>query len=228
MLPDLKELMQPLTFPAPGTVYGVILNDRDTLDRIGAALDAAPYKAHPAAPVLYIKPETTLAPSGAVLTLPAGAEALEVGATIGVCFGVAAARVTAAEADAVIAGYRVVADLSLPHSSYYRPAIREKCFDDSCVLGSELSLPADLATLSVVTKINGVPADSWQLADLVRTVPQLIEEISSFMTFEAGDMLLVGVKWQAPQARAGDMVSVSVAGIGSLDFSLTAGAGVQP
>ncbi len=36
-----------------GTVYGVILNDISTLQRIGQSLDDAPYKGAPKAPVLY-------------------------------------------------------------------------------------------------------------------------------------------------------------------------------
>ena len=36
-----------------------------------------------------------------------------------------------------IAGYLAVNDVSIPHASYYRPAIRQRCRDGFCVIGSE-------------------------------------------------------------------------------------------
>ena len=39
-----------------GVVYGTLLNDPATLAELGDAVHAAPYKAPPRAPVLYLKP----------------------------------------------------------------------------------------------------------------------------------------------------------------------------
>lgn len=54
-----------------GTVYGALLNDRATVERLEPQFDSAPYKAAPKAPVLYIKSRNTLVPSGAVVQIPA-------------------------------------------------------------------------------------------------------------------------------------------------------------
>ncbi|WP_211465830.1 fumarylacetoacetate hydrolase family protein [Collimonas silvisoli] len=220
--------MRPDNFPSQitGTVYGVILNDSGSLQRIGAALTEAPYKGAPKAPVLYIKPANTRVGGGAAISLPAGANAVEIGATIGIVIGAPAARITLENASASIAGYVLVADLSLPHASYYRPAIREKCFDASCVIASDL-LPsekfAELHTLQIATHINGKQVDSWALADLLRSIPELLRDISEFMTLQRGDLLLAGVKWQAPQAAQGDQVKLVAAGCGELNFRIAAG-----
>jgi 5-oxopent-3-ene-1,2,5-tricarboxylate decarboxylase/2-hydroxyhepta-2,4-diene-1,7-dioate isomerase len=216
--------ISPLPAALRGTVYGLILNDSDSLQRIGSALDAAPYLGAPRAPVLYIKPAGTWVGSGAAIALPAACAELEVGATIGLVIGKATGRLRADEALAAVAGYVLVADLSLPHSSYFRPAIQAKCFDRSCVMGAELAAAAALsqpAQLRIQTRINGELADSWSLDSLIRGVPDLICEVSEFMTLRAGDMLLVGVKWQAPRVRAGDRVQISCAGTSSLEFSIT-------
>ena len=50
-----------------GTVYGVILNDTVSVQKIGS-LDEAPYKGAPKAPVLYIKPANTRTGCGATTT----------------------------------------------------------------------------------------------------------------------------------------------------------------
>ncbi|MBS0610985.1 MAG: fumarylacetoacetate hydrolase family protein [Proteobacteria bacterium] len=207
--------------PIQGTVYGVILNDAASVQALGD-LDAAPYKGAPKAPVLYIKPSNTWAASGAVVGLPRGAPSAEVAATVGLVLGRPAARVPVADALACVRGLVLAADLSLPHASYYRPAIREKCWDSSLVLGAMQPL-VDVAGLTLVTEVNGQPVDSRSLADLLRPPAQLLAEVSQWMTLQAGDVLLVGVRYQAPQAPAGSRLRISTSGLGSVEFTLAAG-----
>ena len=218
------------TLPAPiqGTIYGVVLNDRGSVERLGAAMHEAPYKAPPKAPILYIKPANTLSPNGARVVLPQAAANVEIGATVGVVIGKPASRLSTDNALSAVLGYVVAADLSLPHSSYYRPAIREKCFDGSCVFASEVTPTdsiQDASTLTIQTMVNGRQTDQWSLAELVRGVPELLRDVSEFMTLNPGDVLLLGVKWQAPTAAPGDTVKINVAGAGQLEFSIHSEAG---
>lgn len=201
-----------------GTVYGVILNDSVSLQRIGS-LDEAPYKGAPKAPVLYLKPANTRVACGAQVSLPAGADSVEVAATVGLVIGTAAGRLTPANALQAVAGLVLAADLSLPHASYYRPAIREKCFDGSLPISSVKPL-ADLAGLTLTTEIDGQVVDSRSLNDLIRSPAQLLAEVSEWMTLSQGDVLLVGVRYLAPQAKAGSTVRISADGLGSLNFTI--------
>lgn len=203
-----------------GTVYGVVLNDHASLRKIGGeTLEAAPYKGAPKAPAMYIKPANTRVACGSVVSLPTGATNLEVGATIGLVIGRAAARLKRDNALAAVAGIVLAADLSLPHASYYRPAIREKCFDGALPIGSVQPL-VDLADLQLRTEFNGLLVDQRSLADLVRDPAQLLVDVSEFMTLAQGDVLLVGVSYQAPLAAAGSRVRISAEGVGSLQFSI--------
>lgn len=211
-----------MTSPINGTVYGVILNDAASLARLGDALEAAPYKGAPKAPALYIKPANTLVGSGAVVTLPAGAVAVEVGATIGLVIGHPAARLAPETALDTVAGIALVADLSLPHTSYYRPAIREKCFDGACPVGavSSAALVRQIGTLEITTEIDGVVAETRRLDDLLRDPARLLADVSAFMTLSRGDMLLVGVRYLAPQAKVGSHVRISAPGLVPVEFSI--------
>jgi len=202
-----------------GTVYGVILNDICTVQRMGQSLDDAPYKGAPKAPVLYIKPAGTRVPGGSMVSLPAGATAVEVGATVGLVMGRAAARLSVEDALDAVAGIVLAADLSLPHASYYRPAIREKCFDGALPLGSVQPL-SDLATLSLTTRIDGAVVEERSLADLLRDPARLLADVTGFMTLAEGDVLLVGVSYMAPQAVAGSRVSIDAGALGTLEFSI--------
>ena len=201
-----------------GTVYGVILNDTVSLRKIGA-LDAAPYQGAPRAPALYLKPANTRAANGATVSLPDGADTLEIGATLGLVIGRAAARLDAATALDAVCGVALAADLSLPHASYYRPAIREKCFDGSLPIGEVQPLP-DFSTLVLTTEVDGKIVDQRSLADLIRPPAQLLADVTEFMTLAEGDVLLVGVAYQAPPAGPGSRVRISADGVGSLHFSI--------
>ena len=64
---------------------------------------------------------------------------VRIGATLGIVFGRRASRVSEAEALAHVAGYRVVADLSAPHDSYFRPALKQQCRDGFCPIGRALA-----------------------------------------------------------------------------------------
>lgn len=203
-----------------GSVYGVVLNDHASLRKIGDALEAAPYKGAPKAPAMYIKPANTRVSCGATVNLPNGAKTVEVGATIGLVIGRAAARLTRANALNAVAGIVLTGDLSLPHDSYYRPAIREKCFDGSLPLSSVKPL-VDLSNLVINTEIDGKVVEQRSLADLVRDPSQLLVDVTEFMTLSEGDVLLVGVSYMAPQAGAGSQVKISAEGVGSLQFSIS-------
>lgn len=203
-------------------IYGVILNDAASLQKIGS-LDEAPYKGAPQAPVLYIKPANTRVAGGVAVKLPDGASSVEVAATVGLVMGRAAARLNPINALEVVGGVVLAGDLSLPHASYYRPAIREKCFDGSLPM-SEIQPLVDLAKLVLRTEIDGKLVEERSLADLIRDPARLLSDVTEFMTLNQGDVLLVGVSYMAPQAKAGSQVKISADGLGSLHFTIAEGA----
>lgn len=215
-----------LAMPADALVYGVLLNIQADIARMGQQLSAPPYKAPPRAPILYVKPANTYAAHGAIVTLPAGASTLTVGATLGLVVGRTAWRRTPADAYEVLAGVTLVLDLSLPHASVYRPPIVEKCFDGACPIGPWLApvpMPGDLANTVVRTSIDGVATAETRFDALVRPIPQLLADITAFMTLHPGDVLLAGLPLTLPEARAGQRIAASADGLGTLEVLLADG-----
>lgn len=208
-----------------GTVYGTLLNHRAALAALGDAVHQPPYKAPPQAPVLYIKPRNTFAGNGQAVVVPAGADEVEVGATLGIVFGRDACRVAEADALACVAGYTVCNDLSLPHDSFYRPSLRFKCRDGFLPIGPWLVAASQLAdpdALAVQVSIDGQVVQRSSTGGMQRPVARLIAEVSAFMTLAAGDVLMLGVAALAPRARAGQWVRVEIEGIGALETPLVA------
>lgn len=206
-----------------GTVYGVLLNDAATLERLQPSFDAAPYKAPPKAPILYIKPRNTLAPEAAAVAVPADPGVVRIDATVGAVIGRTATRVAAEDALKHVAGYVVVSDVTLPHDDYYRPAIAQRCRDGFCPIGPlQPASGFDLPRSEVVVSINGAEVHRRPLSRLVRDLPRLIADITEFMTLSEGDVLLIGPPEEAPLARPGDAVRIDVAGLCSLHHTVVA------
>jgi len=208
-----------------GRVYGTLVNHSSALELIGDAVTAAPYKAAPQAPVLYIKPRNTLAGPDAVVVVPHEAEELEVGACLGVVIGRTACAVTERSAMDFVAGYLIVNDVSVPHTVYYRPSIRFKARDGFCPMGPRVVPRAAVPNpdnLQIDVSVDGQQRQSASTSGLVRPVARLLADVTDFMTLSPGDVLAVGAAAPAPRVRAGQRVAIHIDGIGRLETSFVA------
>ncbi len=212
--------MEVAPYRLSGRVYGTLMNHRSALQLLGEAANAAPYKAAPVAPVLYIKPRNTL--TGPVV-VPPDVEELEIGACLGVVIGRTACALSADTALDFVAGYLIVNDVSVPHSVYYRPSIRFKARDGFCPMGPVVPRAAvpNPDDLQVRVFVDGELRQSASTSELVRPVARLLADVTDFMTLSPGDVLAVGAAAPAPRARAGQKVAIEIDGVGRLETSFT-------
>ncbi len=204
-----------MTWPALKTVYGTLLNFRGEFEAWEPKMTEPPYQAPPKAPVLYIKPANTWSPDGVPITLPAHVPQVEVGATIAMVM----------KAPGVVAGYRLMNDLSVPHASYFRPPVKFKCLDGFLGIGETL-LPAasavDPSRFVLEVRINGKLEQTVDFSNLIRSAQQLLSDVSEFMTLGPGDALMLGLEAGRPLARAGDRIEIRAEGLGTLTHMLVA------
>ena len=145
------------------------------------------------------------------------------GGTLGVVIGETACRVTPEHALKHVGGYTIVNDVSIPHESYYRPAIRQRCQDGFCPIGPWIVDPNAISnsdSVEIRIKVNGETRCVNNTSSLVRNLATLIADITEFMTLRAGDLLLVGEPDNAPLASPGDRVRIEIDEIGWLENSL--------
>ncbi|MBN3809948.1 fumarylacetoacetate hydrolase family protein [Paraburkholderia sp. Ac-20347] len=211
-----------------GTVYGTLLNHRDALAALGDAVNVAPYRAPPKAPILYIKPRNTWLEPGEAIVVPDGVSELEIGATLGLVIERTACHVAESDALSFVAGYVIVNDVSIPHPSYYRPSLRFKARDTFCPIGPLVQRDAvgSPDALDISVAIDGETVHRSSTAGLIRPAARLLAEISEFMTLMPGDVLSVGVAANAPRARAGQRVGIAINGLGCLENPLIAERGI--
>ena len=215
--PLLEFLVAP--YRLSGVVYGTLLNHQPALQALGDAINAAPYKAGPRAPVLYLKPRNTLSCNGATIAVPADAPELEIGAALGIVIGQAACRVSPEQALQYVAGYTIVGDISVPHDVFYRPSIRFKARDGFCPIGptvvprTSITHPDDL---TVRVFVDGELKQQTTTGQRVRPVAQLLADVTEFMTLLPGDVLMLGISADAPRVRAGQQSRIVIDGVGEL------------
>jgi 5-oxopent-3-ene-1,2,5-tricarboxylate decarboxylase/2-hydroxyhepta-2,4-diene-1,7-dioate isomerase len=202
-----------------GVVYGTLLNHKPALEALGDAVHAAPYKAPPNAPVLYLKPRNTLSTHGATVGVPADAPELEVGAALGIVIGQTACRLRPEQALQCVAGYTIVNDVCVPHDVFYRPSLRFRVRDGFCPIGpvvvprSAIANPDDLR---VQIFVDGELKQTTSTGHRFRNVAQLLADVTEFMTLLPGDVLMLGASAAAPRVRAGQQSRISIEGIGEL------------
>jgi len=206
-------------FELSGIVYGTLLNHRTALEALGEQVRSPPYNAPPRAPVLYLKPRNTLALDGERVQVPAGVAELEVGAAVGMVIGRTACRVSETNALDHVAGFLIVNDVSIPHASYYRPAVRLKARDGFCPLGPRVTARAkisDPSALTLRTYVDGALALTARTSELLRPLARLLADVTEFMTLAPGDVLAAGAAAPAPRVRAGQTVAIETDELGTL------------
>lgn len=202
-----------------GTLFGVALNYKGLLESRLEEFQQPPYQKPPVKPVLFIKTSNTRNGHNQPVVYPAGVERLQPGPALGVVIGKQASRVSETEAMNYVAGYCIVNEFSLPEDSYYRPAVKAKCRDGFCPLGPELVAAEQIADANALTLklfVNGELRQENTTANWVRNIPQLIAELTEFMTLDAGDVLITGTPEGRVDVQPGDTVAVEISGLGRL------------
>jgi 5-oxopent-3-ene-1,2,5-tricarboxylate decarboxylase/2-hydroxyhepta-2,4-diene-1,7-dioate isomerase len=219
----MPQVLVPMDVPPyrlSGVVYGTLLNHRTAWQSLGDAVNQPPYNAAPKAPVLYVKPQNTLAAGGDPVLVPPGVMELEIGACLGLVIGRAACRLEELSALDYLAGYLIVNDVSVPHQPYYRPSIRSRARDGFCPMGPRVIPGAavpDPDNLNIRVFIDGELKQQATTSQLVRPVRKLLADVTEFMTLSPGDVLAVGAAAPAPRVRADQRARIEIDGLGHLE-----------
>jgi 2-keto-4-pentenoate hydratase/2-oxohepta-3-ene-1,7-dioic acid hydratase in catechol pathway len=100
---------------------------------------------------------------------------------------------------------------------------RAKGFDTSCPAGPLVSDEIDpWSGVAIETRVNGQVRQHGNTRDFVFPIDVLIRYISDIMTLMPGDLLCTGTPGGVGPVMAGDVVEVSVEGVGKLRNSIIA------
>jgi 2-keto-4-pentenoate hydratase/2-oxohepta-3-ene-1,7-dioic acid hydratase in catechol pathway len=172
----------------------------------------------PDRPLLFLKPPNAVAGHDSTVELPAGKERLDYEAELGVVIGERCRHVDPADAESVVAGFTCVNDLSNRDDQAVETNwVRGKAFDDAAPLGPVVASPDEVpADAAVRCRVNGELRQDSSREQFIFSVPELIGEITSYVTLEPGDVISTGTPEGVGPLSDGDTVEISVEGVGTL------------
>ena len=190
------------------------------------------YRAHaaeggnevPVEPMLFFKPNTSVIGHDDAIILPPHSTKVEFEGELAVIIGSIAKNVAEADADSVIFGYTIANDVS--ERNWQKSDgqwARAKGADTFCPLGPVIQTEFDVAASSVQTRVNGDLKQDAPFTEMVHSVASVIAFASAVFTLLPGDVILTGTPAGVGPIVDGDVVEITVSGIGTLRNSVRAG-----
>jgi 2-keto-4-pentenoate hydratase/2-oxohepta-3-ene-1,7-dioic acid hydratase in catechol pathway len=204
----------------PSKIICLGLNYRDHAEEAGLGI--------PEFPVLFARFPSSLIGHNAPIILPKVSEQLDWEAELVVVLSKGGKNIAEADALNHVAGYSVFNDASIRDYQMKTPQwTAGKNFDDTGAIGPWLvtpdELPAGAAGLKIECRLDGVVMQSSNTSNLIFDVATTIHLLSTFMTLEAGDLLVMGTPGGVGIARnpqvwmkAGQICEVEIEGVGLL------------
>jgi len=178
----------------------------------------------PDRPLLFLKPPNALSGHGDEVTLPPGKERVDHEAELAVVIGEQARNVDAADAMEYVAGFTCMNDVSnRDDQNREQNWVRGKAFDNSAPLGPVLATPDEVPDdATVELRVNGETRQSSSRSEFIWSVPELLAEITTYLTLEPGDVISTGTPAGVAPLEDGDTVEVEVEGVGVLRHDVRA------
>ncbi|MFP5220516.1 MAG: fumarylacetoacetate hydrolase family protein [Actinomycetes bacterium] len=171
----------------------------------------------PAAPVMFLKPSTSVVGPGDPVLLPRDSERVDHEAELAVVIGRLCRDVPRERAHEVVLGYTCANDVTArDHQQADGQWTRGKGHDTFCPLGPWVETDLDASDVRVRCEVDQVLRQDGRTRDLVHDVPSLIAWVSAVMTLLPGDVLLTGTPAGVGPLSDGQVVSVDVEGVGVL------------
>jgi 2-keto-4-pentenoate hydratase/2-oxohepta-3-ene-1,7-dioic acid hydratase in catechol pathway len=204
----------------PSKIIAVHLNHRSRVAEFQAAL--------PAAPTYFQKPVSALAGHGGSVIRPANCQYLNYEGEVAIVIGRVCRNVTPAQAAEYIAGYTVANDFGL-HDFRDTDAgsmLRVKGSDTMAPLGPGLVTDWDFRHKSVRTFVNGGLVQDGSTDEMQWDMHYLVADLARNITLSPGDVVLSGTPANSRPVKPGDVVEVSVDGLGTLTSHVVEGSAV--
>lgn len=171
----------------------------------------------PAEPLMFLKPNTSVVGPDDAVVLPPQSTEVHHEAELAVVIGRICKDVPVERADEVVFGYTCADDVTARDLQRRDGQwARAKGFDTFCPLGPWVSTALDPGDLAVECRVNGRTTQSGRTSQMLADVPALVAAVSSAFTLLPGDVILTGTPAGVGRIDAGDVVEVTIEGIGTL------------
>lgn len=193
----------------PGKILAVGLNYRAHAQEMGKPL--------PSEPLLFMKANSALLPPGGTIRLNSMSSQVDFEGEIALVVGRKASRIPAGAVRHYLYGITIANDVTA--RDLQRKDVqytRAKSFDTFCPLGPVIRVGAFPENRMLETTVNGVRRQYSRASDMIFGAEALFSFISYVVTLEPGDVILTGTPSGVGTLSSGDLVEVSLEGVGTL------------
>ncbi|HEY6893320.1 MAG TPA: fumarylacetoacetate hydrolase family protein [Rhodanobacteraceae bacterium] len=171
----------------------------------------------PDEPIIFLKPPSALLPHEGTIVRPPQSQRVDYEGELVIVIGKRAKNVRRANWRDVVRGFTCGNDVTARDLQKKDVQFtRAKGFDTFCALGPHLETELDPADLSLVTRVNGQIRQNGRTSQMVFPCDVIVEFVTSVMTMEPGDVIFTGTPAGIGPLSAGDVVEVTIEGIGTL------------
>ena len=183
------------------------------------------YKAHgkemghdlPVEPLIFLKPASSVIGSMDPIVFPKMSSRVDHEAELAVVIKKRAKNVPEAQALDFVLGYTCFNDVTARDLQKKDGQwTRAKGFDTFSSIGPWIVTDLDASNLTLECYLNGALKQKGTTRDMVFGVSKLVSYVSGIMTLEAGDVIATGTPSGIGPMQPGDVVDVSIEGIGIL------------
>jgi 5-carboxymethyl-2-hydroxymuconate isomerase len=181
----------------------------------------------PDKPVIFMKPANAILASGGMVVIPPYSSDCHHEIELAVLIGKKTKDISAAQADAHVAGYAVALDLTLRDVQNTQkekglPWEIAKAFDTSCPLSAFVikDQVTDPQNLQLKLTVNGAVRQNGNTGDMMLPIAELIAAVSTYFTLEEGDILLTGTPSGVGRICSGDHLEASIEQVGTLSVTV--------
>jgi 2-keto-4-pentenoate hydratase/2-oxohepta-3-ene-1,7-dioic acid hydratase in catechol pathway len=176
----------------------------------------------PAQPIIFIKPNTTVIGPNDTIQWPAMSAQVDFEGELAIVIGRICKEVPREKVSDVIYGYTIANDVTARDLQKVDGQwSRAKGFDTFCPLGPWIETDFVPGSQKVITTLNGEVKQSEPLTSMIFSIPEIVEFVTSVMTLLPGDVILTGTPAGIGPMQAGDTVTVSIDGLGSLSNKIS-------
>ena len=171
----------------------------------------------PSVPLIFLKPSTAVIGPDDEIILPRGSGRVDYEGELGVVIGRKAKDVSRDRVKDYILGYTCVNDVTERHIQKADGQwTRAKGYDTFAPVGPWIETDVVPDDLKLETSLNGEIRQSSRTSDLIFGVAEVVSFISGVMTLLPGDIIATGTPSGIGRMSPGDVVEVSIEGIGKL------------
>jgi 2-keto-4-pentenoate hydratase/2-oxohepta-3-ene-1,7-dioic acid hydratase in catechol pathway len=193
----------------PPTFYCVGLNYTKHIGSVGLTV--------PTKPDVGYRANNALIAHGQDVIMPADATKIHYEGELVVVIGKKAKNVSVEDARQCVLGYTMGNDVSERNwQKSDRTFWRAKNTDTFKPMGPWIETDANIETMETVVKVNGKEHTRFGTNDMLFGVDLFISTMSRYLTLHPGDILWMGTDGTSPDLQDGDVVDVSLTGLGTL------------